>query len=54
MNPSMPEYRRLAAEDPIELARRLASAEAEIERLRAKAASLRRQLRRAREGAGRG
>ena len=48
MNPAMSEYRRLAAEDPAELVRRLARAESEVERLRAQLDGQRRIVRRLR------
>ena len=48
MNPAMSEYRRLAATDPVETARRLARAESEVERLRAQLDGQRRIVRRLR------
>jgi hypothetical protein len=48
MNPAMTEYRRLAAEDPAELVRRLARAESEIARLRVQLDGQRRIVRRLR------
>ena len=48
MNPAMSEYRRLAVEDPVELARRLARAEAEVHRLRVQLDGQRRIVRRLR------
>ena len=48
MNPSMSEYRRLAAEDPVGLVHRLARAESENERLRAQLAGQRLIVRRLR------